>query len=93
LPTEHARKTHTKYPTRHIQTDLHLFCGSRDTISDIDYLERHLPAGTKIHTIDDYEHMDFLWAENAREDFWERMLSVLQRDVETRNAVSKSSEV
>ncbi|KAL2913331.1 hypothetical protein HK105_207209 [Polyrhizophydium stewartii] len=67
------------YPTKHITTKhVHLFCGGSDNISDVAYLEKHLPDHAKIHVVEDYEHLDFLWATDARHKVWDRVIAILK---------------
>jgi pimeloyl-ACP methyl ester carboxylesterase len=83
LPTQFTPTTPAlKYPTRHIKTDLHLYCGERDSISDLAYLKNHLPEHAQMHTIEEYEHMDFLWAECAKEKLYTKIVDQLKRDFE-----------
>ena len=41
-----------KYPTHEIRVPMHLFVGSRDTMSDEAYFRATLPAHTNYHSID-----------------------------------------
>ena len=78
LPTNFTQKTILKYPLKHITTNLYLFCGTKDTISDMEYLRSHLPETTRMTMIEDYEHMDFLWAECANLKCWAPIIKLLE---------------
>jgi lysosomal acid lipase/cholesteryl ester hydrolase len=82
LPTEFTPRTWAlKYPTKLIKTKLFLFCGENDTISDVDFLKTHLPNDASFHIIEDYGHMDFLWAECANEKCWKKLIDVLKEEI------------
>ena len=81
FPTQFYAST-PSYPLRHIKTDLHLFCGERDTISDLEFIKAYLPIA-QIHLINDYEHMDFLFAECAKEKCYDGVIQILQTKCET----------
>ncbi|KAJ3086383.1 cholesterol esterase, partial [Phlyctochytrium bullatum] len=80
VPTVHPVHTSVKYPTKHITTRLHLFCGTGDTcISDTHHLRHHLPHDlTTIHEIDGYGHLDFCWATDAKEKVWDPMIALME---------------
>ncbi|KAI9325838.1 Alpha/Beta hydrolase protein [Zopfochytrium polystomum] len=77
--TSHKISHPIKYPTKHIKTPLHLFVGTKDHISDCDHLREHLPRQTNFHMVDDYTHMDFLWATDVKECVWDNVLDVLSK--------------
>eukprot|EP00045_Choanoeca_perplexa_P005988 m.50183 g.50183 ORF g.50183 m.50183 type:complete len:442 (+) comp13399_c0_seq1:228-1553(+) len=41
--------------------------GSADALTDIPWLLKQLPTGTKTFCVDNYEHLDTIWAEDAKE--------------------------
>ncbi|KAJ3094147.1 cholesterol esterase [Phlyctochytrium planicorne] len=70
--TKHMPVSPVKYPTKT------LFCGTADRcISDVDHLREHLPKGTEIIEIEDYGHLDFCWAVDAKEKCWDKMIDLM----------------
>ncbi|KAJ3055404.1 cholesterol esterase [Rhizophlyctis rosea] len=66
------------YPTRHITTKMHLFAGGRDNISDVDFMRKALPRSAVIDVVQDYEHMDFLWADSAKDLVWDKIVKIIR---------------
>lgn len=56
-----------KYPTRNIKTPIVLLYGGSDSLVDINVMQKELPRGTTAKIIPKYEHLDFLWAQDAPE--------------------------
>lgn len=89
-PTQPSSTVRPKrLPTKHITTPLHLFHGSDDNISDAEYMREHLGGknNTHFYSIEGYNHMDFLWAECAKERVWDDIIRILNQSNE------KSEEV
>ncbi|KAI8894203.1 Alpha/Beta hydrolase protein [Globomyces pollinis-pini] len=76
------------YPTKHITSKLTLYCGNLDNIADIEYLENALPCHTNIH-FRDYEHLDFVWAVDAKEQVWDEIISIMNAETQADLAVNK----
>ncbi|KAF2860416.1 alpha/beta-hydrolase [Piedraia hortae CBS 480.64] len=53
-----------KFPTKNISTPIVLVYGGRDSLVNIDIMKRELPSHTLVRRVDDYEHLDFLWADS-----------------------------
>ncbi|KAI8852352.1 hypothetical protein BC829DRAFT_384920, partial [Chytridium lagenaria] len=70
-----------KYPTKHITTKLHLFCGTADKcISDVEHLLEHLPRGTEVYEIEGYGHLDFCWAVDVKEKVWDTVIELMKKE-------------
>ncbi|KAI8811916.1 Alpha/Beta hydrolase protein [Cladochytrium replicatum] len=65
------------FPTQHISTKMFLFHGECDKISDPVFLRANLPPHTRMYQVPGYEHMDFLWATDARTRVWDHVIQVL----------------
>ncbi|KAJ3257828.1 hypothetical protein HK104_007016, partial [Borealophlyctis nickersoniae] len=50
----------------------------KDEISDIPHLTARLPRGTVIEVVEEYEHLDFLWAPSAKQLAWDHMIKILK---------------
>jgi len=68
------------YPTQHIKTKTVLFAGGNDNISDVEHLREMLPREVVIDAVEDYEHMDFLWAPSAKELVWDRIIEMIRNE-------------
>lgn len=77
---EYARKGHMafRYPISQISCPVSLFSGKQDNLSDLKYTSRHGPKGMKIYEIDEYEHLDFLWAHDVAERVYPIVFSILE---------------
>ncbi|KAI8609384.1 Alpha/Beta hydrolase protein [Chytriomyces sp. MP71] len=76
--TQHNKHTPTKYPIKHITTQIHLFAGGADTLCDIHQGKPHLPPHARVSVIPEYNHLDLLWALDARDKVFEAALRVLR---------------
>ncbi|KAI8904179.1 Alpha/Beta hydrolase protein [Powellomyces hirtus] len=65
------------YPTHHITTPMHLFCGENDNISDNPHYNTAFGPNARVTIVPDYEHMDFLWAPNAKDAVWSSVVDAL----------------
>ncbi|KAI9100356.1 Alpha/Beta hydrolase protein [Phlyctochytrium arcticum] len=70
------------YPTKHIRTKMVLFSGTKDEISEPEYLRRVLPEATTIKQVDGFGHMDFLWDPTAKERVWDDIVLTLREAME-----------
>lgn len=63
---EPASRTHRppQYPLSNIYCPLLLFLGARDCLSDAEFVRDQL-SHAELHLIEEYEHMDTLWASNV----------------------------
>lgn len=67
------------YPTKCITTPTHVFYGSEDGVSDIDWMRENLSdQNTSFYQIEGYGHLDFLWGVDAKEQFWDHVVGVLK---------------
>jgi len=66
------------YSPSRIKCPMALFYGLRDTIPQMEYLLAEVPKGTYIHKEDDYEHLDFIWAENAPQRIFPKVVELIQ---------------
>lgn len=67
------------YPLERIRTRMALFYGGLDNLPDIPWMMDNLPKGTYFHREDDYEHLDFLWADDVVEKVYEPVMSLLPK--------------
>ncbi|KAI8901794.1 Alpha/Beta hydrolase protein [Globomyces pollinis-pini] len=67
------------YPTKHITTQITLFCGLEDNISDPEYLKTKLPPHAEFNYVP-YEHLDFVFAHNAKTLVWDSIIDILNQD-------------
>lgn len=56
-----------RYPINNISTLIVIFYGARDTLCDAKYTREHLKSISAEYEIPSYEHLDFLFADNAPE--------------------------
>ncbi|KAI9884058.1 MAG: hypothetical protein M1823_004148 [Watsoniomyces obsoletus] len=54
-----------RFPTKNIKTPVKLIYGGSDGLVDIRVMKKQLPEGTMAIEIPEYEHLDFLWAEDV----------------------------
>jgi lysosomal acid lipase/cholesteryl ester hydrolase len=66
------------YQPHLIKVPLALFIGERDTIPNSDSLLEQVPKTTFVHREPEYEHLDFIWAGNAKEKVWPKVLNLLK---------------
>ncbi|KAL2256480.1 hypothetical protein VTK26DRAFT_1604 [Humicola hyalothermophila] len=67
-----------RYPTRNIRTPIVLVYGGSDSLVDIKAMLRELPAQTLATEIPHYEHLDFLWARDVREQVFQHVFDALE---------------
>ncbi|KAF7723591.1 cholesterol esterase [Apophysomyces ossiformis] len=53
-----------RFPTKQITTPIAIFYGGSDSLVDFDVLSADLPPLAYVKSIKEWEHLDFLWAEN-----------------------------
>lgn len=54
--------------------------GGKDNLSDNEYMERNLPPHTKIVHLEEYEHLDLIWAHDAHKEWWNDIMNDLGRE-------------
>eukprot|EP01116_Phalansterium_solitarium_P000808 TRINITY_DN10665_c0_g1_i1.p1 TRINITY_DN10665_c0_g1~~TRINITY_DN10665_c0_g1_i1.p1 ORF type:complete len:440 (-),score=155.33 TRINITY_DN10665_c0_g1_i1:337-1656(-) len=67
------------YPIDRIRTKMALFYGGLDNLPDIAWMKETLPKGTRFTCVDNYEHLDFLWADSVVKNVYEHLLPLLPR--------------
>ncbi|RKP10098.1 triacylglycerol lipase, partial [Thamnocephalis sphaerospora] len=67
------------YPTKRIRTPIALFYGGCDSLSNIHELLKDLPPPLEACEIAHYEHLDFLWADDAHKLVYPQVVKVLDR--------------
>lgn len=65
------------YPLHQIKTPLILFEGTSDSLKDSSL--QHLPSLIERHTIEGYEHLDFMWAESVDQQVWPKIVDCLNK--------------
>lgn len=68
-----------KYPTKNIRTPIVLLYGDSDSLVDIHVMLQRLPRGTVARPIAQYEHLDFLWAEDVDRQVFGHVFDALAR--------------
>ncbi|KAJ3024445.1 UNVERIFIED_CONTAM: hypothetical protein HDU68_008154 [Siphonaria sp. JEL0065] len=63
---------------KHITTNIHLFAGTDDTLCDINIGKHHLPPHARITLIKEYNHLDLIWAVDAKEKVWDYLIPILR---------------
>jgi lysosomal acid lipase/cholesteryl ester hydrolase len=77
------------YHPSQIKCPMALFCGDRDTVPDTEWLLKEVPAPTYVHREPTYEHLDFLWAHNAPERVYSKVIELIEKkSVPTLNGLS-----
>ncbi len=66
-----------EYPIQIVRTPAALFCGTKDTLIDIEYLCENMPKA-RIYRISGYEHMDPLWAADATARIYEPAIEFIK---------------
>ncbi|KAI9168546.1 cholesterol esterase [Blastocladiella emersonii ATCC 22665] len=66
------------YPLKNITTPIALFYGAKDTLSDLPFLLASLPRPVFVLKVEDYEHLDCLWASSAHEILFPGVLGVIR---------------
>ncbi|KAJ3369005.1 cholesterol esterase [Allomyces arbusculus] len=66
------------YPLRNIKTPIALFYGGRDTLSDLGFLLTQLPTPAFVLKVQEYEHLDCLWASSAHSRLFPAVVGVMR---------------
>jgi len=67
------------YHPSQIKCPMALFCGDRDTVPDTEWLLRQVPPHTFVHREESYEHLDFLWARNAPDRIYPKVVDLIEK--------------
>jgi len=67
------------YHPSQIKCPMALFCGDRDTVPDTEWLLKQVPSQTLVHREQQYEHLDFLWAHNAPERIYSKVVNLIEK--------------
>ena len=70
------------YDISNIKVPVALYWSQNDWLADatdVQYLRKNLPNIVDDFSIDSYNHLDFVWATNAKEAFYDRMLKLMQQ--------------
>lgn len=78
---EYAKTGHMvfRYPISQITCPISLFSGTKDNLSDLKYTSRHGPKSMKIHEVEKYEHLDFLWAHDVHKTVFPTIFAILDQ--------------
>ncbi|ORY52481.1 alpha/beta-hydrolase [Rhizoclosmatium globosum] len=80
-----------KYPLKQISTNLYLFVGAADNLCDISVGKQYLPPHARLTLIKNYNHLDLIWAVDAKEKVWDHLIPILKNPyAETRIALKKT---
>lgn len=66
------------YPVCQIRCKMAMFYGGSDDLTDIQWLLGQLSPDTMRVNVEGYEHLDLIWAEDAHERVFPKVLAVLQ---------------
>eukprot|EP00730_Choanoeca_flexa_P003265 TRINITY_DN11347_c0_g1_i7.p1 TRINITY_DN11347_c0_g1~~TRINITY_DN11347_c0_g1_i7.p1 ORF type:complete len:443 (+),score=54.52 TRINITY_DN11347_c0_g1_i7:139-1467(+) len=66
------------YEVSQVSCPMAVVYGSADELTDIPWLLKQLPSGTKTFCVDDYEHLDTIWAEDAKEKVFPLVIQMLK---------------
>ncbi|KAI9592296.1 triacylglycerol lipase [Syncephalis fuscata] len=69
------------YPTQRIHTPIALFYGGCDSLSNINELLKDLPVPAYAHKVDHFEHLDFLWADDAHQVVYPDVVRLLSENI------------
>ncbi|KAI8052160.1 putative triglyceride lipase-cholesterol esterase [Syncephalis plumigaleata] len=69
------------YPTQRIRTPIALFYGGCDSLSNIHELLKDLPEPLCARKIDHFEHLDFLWADDAHQIVYPEVVRLLSENI------------
>lgn len=77
-------------PIEQVSCPIAVFLGGRDTLCDADYtLGKCAERIVEVHRIGEYEHLDFIWADDVQEQITPRLLELLSR-LQARPKVEKA---
>ncbi|KAK9718408.1 cholesterol esterase [Basidiobolus ranarum] len=81
FPSSKATNGHICHPftTNQITTPIVMFYGGSDSLCDIEVLKSQLPKLKNSHEIKHFEHLDFLWARDAKELVYSEVFKVLEQ--------------
>ncbi|ORX96336.1 alpha/beta-hydrolase [Basidiobolus meristosporus CBS 931.73] len=81
LPSAMPRSGHVCHPfaTNQITTPIAMFYGGSDSLCNIDTLKSQLPELQECHEVKHFEHLDFLWARDAKELVYSKVLRILEQ--------------
>ena len=81
------RRLPKRYPIEKIRLPVALFHGGRDGIVDVSLPRERLGKHVALcHVEDEYEHLDFIWADSATERIFPRVLELLGKHCLERSA-------
>jgi len=69
------------YQPNRINCKIAIFYGGRDTIPEMDFLLKSIPTNSFVHKEEDYEHIDFIWAANASERIFSKVVELMNQSV------------
>jgi len=67
------------YHPSQIKCPMALFYGGRDNLPDTEWLLKQVPAPTFVHREETFEHLDFLWAQNAHERVYSKVIELIEK--------------
>jgi len=74
------------YQLGKIKTPIAIFHGGRDTIPESDIILSELNQPVLIHKEEDYEHLDFIWAANAPQKIFPKVINLINQAHEVKIA-------
>lgn len=70
------------YDVKNVKAPVALYWGKQDWLADptdVEYLRQNLPNIIDDYGIDNWSHLDFVWASNATQAFYDRMIQQMLR--------------
>jgi lysosomal acid lipase/cholesteryl ester hydrolase len=68
------------FPLNQIKTPIAIFIGLKDTLPDLKYTLENCKKPLLVKTVEDYEHLDFIWASDLDEVVIPDVLDLLKKN-------------
>ncbi|EWM22168.1 triglyceride lipase-cholesterol esterase [Nannochloropsis gaditana] len=77
VPTDSAPAVPVEYDLKRLRVPVAVFYGGKDTVIDISALRDVLPACIRWHMEPEYEHLDMIWADTAKDNVFPELVKLL----------------
>ena len=80
-PSEYNQTVAPEYDVTKVQVPVALYWAKNDWLADpddVNFLRKNVPKVVDDLDCKDYNHLDYLWATNAREVFYDRMIRLMK---------------
>ena len=78
------KTTPPQYNIKDVQIPVALFWGKNDWLADpedVQFLRNNLPNIVADEYYDDYNHLDFIWALNAADRVYTKMIALMKKNI------------